>query len=263
MSETKTELVLDLALDEIQEGKFLDASGHGRHGRINGNVTVVPDDTFGACASFNGNTGNYISVPSDDLLKNTGDVTVEAWIYVSKEASHFVRLVGRGSDPRDHGLWSDTGGKWLFQRYATKPQAINRSCQIDSPTRTLSTWYHLAGVIEGAKGSLYLHDLQGKRIGYAEINNMLSGPAFVTDEPLTIGQDLRLGYPAHTGNIAHVRVYKRALSQAEIERGITIDRMALVAFRKSHPIDFRLLDDDEQAVLYIGDDPAGYNLHLE
>jgi hypothetical protein len=60
-----------------------------------------------------------------------------------------------------------------------------------------------------------------------------------------------------------VRVYQRALSQAEIERDIRADGMNLAAFRKSHPIDFQIHDDDQQAVLYISDDPNGQNLHLE
>lgn len=36
----------------------------------------------------------------------------------------------------------------------------------------------------------------------------------------------------------------------------------LVEFRKSHPIDFKLLDQDEQAVLYISEDKDDWKLHL-
>lgn len=308
------ELVLHLELNgfEVIDKKEIvkDVSSKHHVGTVHGRVDIVADDTFGACASFDGNASNYISIPSDNFLKHTGDVTVEAWVYVSQEASGYFRVVGRGGYPQDYSLWCVKGGGWLFQRCASmrpgsppprtasaiewlnwtmNPQVVNASCQMDLPTRTLNTWYHLAGVIEGTKGSLYLHDLQGKCIGYKEVHDMPSGPAFDTDEPLTIGYGPGLPFPAHgrieepsgplfetdeppspsldssahTGRIAHVRVYNGARSQAEIERGIARDRLALAPFRKSHPIDFHLYDDDDQAVLYISDDPAGHNLHLE
>lgn len=263
------ELVLHLDLNGFevvnQQEIVKDVSGKNHVGTLQGHIDIVADDTFGACASFDGKSSNYITVPSDNFLRITGDITGDAWVYVSQEASDYVRIVGRGSDPRDYGLWSVSGGGWLFQRYATQV-GVNAACQIDSPTRALNTWYHLAGVIEGTKGALYLHDLQGKCIGYKEIHDMPAGPDFDTDQPLTIGYnpDLSyLSYPAHTGRIAHVRVYNGTRSQAEIEQGIASDRLALVPFRKSHPIDFRLYDDDDQAVLYISDDPDGHNLHPE
>lgn len=283
-----TELVLHLELNGFEvidkEEIVKDVSRKHHVGTVHGRVDIVADDTFGACASFDGNASNHISIPSDNSLKNSGDVTVEAWVYVSQEASGYFRVVGRGGYPQDYSLWCVQGGGWLFQRYASippgspppptasaaewlnwtmNPQVVNASCQMDSPTRALNTWYHLAGVIEGTKGSLYLHDLQGKCIGYKEVHDMPSGPAFDTDGPLTIGYGPGLDFPAHTGRIAHVRVYNGARSQAEIEQGIARDRLALVPFRKSHPIDFHLYDDDDQAVLYISDDPAGHNLHLE
>ena len=36
------------------------------------------------------------------------------------------------------------------------------------PATPLNTWYHLAGVVEGKKSSLYVHDLQGKLITQRE-----------------------------------------------------------------------------------------------
>ena len=36
----------------------------------------------------------------------------------------------------------------------------------------------------------------------------------------------------------------------------------LVEFRKSHPVDFSLLDKDDQAVIYISEDPGDWELHL-
>ena len=74
--------------------------------------------------------------------------------------------------------------------------------------------------------------------------------------------DMVSSHAAHAGKIAHARIYKGSLSQAEIERDIGSDRLSLVPFRKSHPIDFRLNDDDDQPVLYIVDDSADAKVAL-
>ena len=119
-----------------------------------------------------------------------------------------------------------------------------------------NTWYHLAGVVEGTKSFLYVHDLKGKLIGEAKLDNKSSGATLDNDSAVTIGHSVFSGHAAHSGKIAHARIYKGARSQVEIERDITSDRLALVPFRKSHPIDFRLYDENGQPALYIVDDSA-------
>jgi hypothetical protein len=42
-----------------------------------------------------------------------------------------------------------------------------------------------------------------------------------------------------------------------------LNNQSTAAFRKTHPVDFNLFDDDDQQVLYIDDSPDGHNLHLE
>jgi hypothetical protein len=60
------------------------------------------------------------------------------------------------------------------------------------------------------------------------------------------------------------RIYRRALSTAEIRQGMDTDKLALPAYRKGHPIAFSLCDKDENYVLYIGDDPRDHHyLNLE
>jgi hypothetical protein len=270
------ELVLHLELDEFEvvDGKEIvkDASSHNHIGALQGEVDIVVDDTFGACASFDGNPGTYITVPSDNLLKITGELTVATWVYITNinEKTGWARIVGGGqnnADPEAYGLWyvaSSTTMVWLFQRGPGTPFG---SCQVTTQhsTTPLNIWYHVAGVVKGQKTSLYVHDLQGKLIAKVELDNTPTGGAFGNDAPLTIGYAPNVSVsPPHTGRIAHVRVYNGACTQAEIERDIASDRLALVPFRKSHPIDFHLYnDDDDQALLYISDDPAGYNLRLE
>jgi hypothetical protein len=255
------ELVLHLELDgfEVDHQKDIvkDLSGHHHAGELKGNVAIVADDAFGACANFDGDSKSYISVPSTQSLKITGEVTVEAWVYITKATTAWVRVIGKGTfDSRTYGLWYKMNGPTitcLFQR--GHGSFHNCEAVLTLPATPLNTWYHLAGVVEGKKSTLYVHDLQGKLITQRELDGVPSGALIDNDSHVTIGHAPSM-HAAHAGKIAQARIYQGSLSLAEIERDIGSDRLSLVPFRKSHPIDFRLNDEDDQPVLYIVDDSA-------
>ena len=257
------ELVLHLELDGFevsnQKDTVKDLSGHNHAGELKGNVAIVADDAFGACANFDGDSKSYITVPSAQSLKITGDVTVEAWVYITKATTGWVRVIGKGTvDSRSYGLWYSSA-HWLFQR-GHGTSFHNCAAGFTLPATPLNTWYHLAGVVEGKKSSLYVHDLQGKLVTQRELGGAPSGAELDNNSHVTIGHGS--SDRPHAGKIAHARIYKGSLSLAEIERDIGSDRLSLVPFRKSHPIDFRLNDDDDQPVLYIVDDSADAKVAL-
>src|SRR5271166_530825 len=233
-----------------------DSSGNHHTSALFGNADIVADDAFGACADFDGDANSYVKIPLAQPLKITGDVTVEAWVYITKAVTDWVRVIGKGtSDSRSYGLWYKMTGTTLtclFQR----GQGSFDDCTAVFKTTPLNTWYHVAGVVEGKTSSLYVHDLKGKLIGKEALDHKSSGATRDNDSHVTIGNPLFPNHPAHAGRIAHARIYKGALSQAQIERDISSDRLALVPFRKSHPIDFHLNDEDDQPALYIVDGSA-------
>jgi Concanavalin A-like lectin/glucanases superfamily len=255
------ELVLHLELDGFevvnQKDSVKDSSGKNHVGELKGEVGIVADDAFGACADFDGDTKSYIEVPPAPLLSITGDLTVEAWAYFTKAATSWVRVIGKGtSDSRNYGLWYIMNGttvRCLFQR---GNQAPFDDCTVSVPAMRFNTWYHLAGVVDGTKSFLYIHDLKGKLIGEAKLANKSSSATLDGGSPITIGHSVFPGHAAHSGKIAHARIYRGARSQGEIEQNISSDRLALVPFRKGHPIDFRLYDENGQPALYIVDDLA-------
>src|SRR5690349_10526048 len=72
-----------------------DSSGNNYTGELVEKADIVADDAFGACADFDGDAKSYIKVPSAQPLKITGDVTVEAWVYIAKAATSWVRVIGK------------------------------------------------------------------------------------------------------------------------------------------------------------------------
>ena len=65
------------------------------------------------------------------------------------------------------------------------------------------------------------------------------------------------------GQLAHARVYKRALSQEEIAELMLDDQTAASAFKRGHPLEFSVYDDDQQPVLVISDGQPDRRLHVE
>ena len=103
------ELVLHLELDGFevvnQKDSVKDSSGKNHVGELKGEVGIVADDAFGACAEFDGDTKSYIEVPSAQALKIAGDVTVEAWVYLY-QSSNQLGPGHRQGDQRLKELWS-------------------------------------------------------------------------------------------------------------------------------------------------------------
>lgn len=65
------------------------------------------------------------------------------------------------------------------------------------------------------------------------------------------------------GKLGSVRIYKKNLTQEDIQRNMRDDKVATISFGESYPIDFRLHDEDDQSVLYIVDKSDEPDVYLE
>jgi hypothetical protein len=248
MADNDKDLVLYLPLDAIQSHSTVrDASGLANDGRATGNITQVPDAVFGSCLSFNETgKGDHIVVGNLALAEASPAHTIEAWVYVKAypPGRSWLLFLGQEGPGAHHWLLQPNGagqlGRWVGPQFA--------------PTIPKETWTHIALVYDGRQLHCYVNGIAQGDPKPAQFN--------ITNWNLTIAKGAQ-GELDFSGKIANLHIYKRALSQAEIARDMRLDCMHLAPFRKSHPIDFRLYDDDEQAVLYISDDPDGHNLHLE
>ncbi|NEO45755.1 MAG: hypothetical protein F6K55_17130 [Moorea sp. SIO4A3] len=264
MSHSKENLVLHLKLDEIieegDERKVSDALTGSKY-NVKGDTLVVTDENFGSCLSFDG-TDDYVEVPDSSHLQISGDITIEAWVYISKAVNDWVRIVGKGDlTKRNYGLWYNINtNQWLFQQYAsanTGPTAglVNQS---DNQSIDVNKWYHLTGVLDQKNHQAYLY-LDGKEI---------ASQSGLTGTPITSSDSLTIGYAgynsAHTGKIAHVRIYNRALFPEEIKQDMDDDLSAIASFNKTHPLDFNLYEgEDKEPVIFIENGTKGQELTLE
>ncbi len=253
MLDDYSSLRLHFRLDEyLDKGSYPDSSSGGHIGRIqpnNSSPVLLPDDRFGSATSFDGNT--TIEIPYQEDMNITGDLCISAWVWVEKGQNDWVRIVGSGENRADwsYGLWYHfSQKKWYFQI------SDGQHCQYINAI-ALKRWYHLSGVRFGDK--LYLY-LDGKKV--SEVSG-LTQLTPVNQLPLLIGGIK--AYSLHQGRIANVRLYDRALSEKELAEIQLEDQSALASFRKTHPIDFKLYNDQDQPILYLDNNPAGQELQLE
>ena len=239
--------------EHTEDNRVLDVTGK-YIGLLKGNPLLIPDETFGAVLAFDG-SGDFVETADQPALQLTGDMSLAAWIYIDKkEVNDWVRVVGKGTGyARNYGIWyHPVANQWLFQQ-GNGNNGFQQVHVTNAKVIQTGKWYHLLGIKAGANGYLYLDGVEIGRVGGMGIPT-------ISNDPLTIGY---AGYHTpHSGKIAQVRLYGRALTPEEIQEVMLEDQTAMATFQQSHPIEFSLLDDQEQAVLYIDEDPAGHQMQL-
>jgi len=192
-----------------------DLSYNGNNGTLTNGPTYSSNS--GGTIVFDG-TNDYVNGPSISA-QLTGDITVEAWIYITSGPSDWVRIIGTGNNPsgnRTFGLWYDVNRTLLWQRYGTNNVGLQ-------PVNVLSynTWYHVAATSLGSSHTLYLN---GSSIGTSTV----TGPWPASNETITIGSAVGI-HTYLTGNISISRIYTRGLSASEILQNYNAQKSRYVA----------------------------------
>lgn len=142
---------------------------------------------------------NYIEIPHSSVFEMTNNFTVEAWFSAQTLEGYrriFSKFPGFGS-----GL---VGNALLFTIYWVKDYVIN--AQI-----TAGTWYHVAVVFDASNSaSFYLN---------GDLVQTVTGetPATVSTGPLEIGRKGEGRGEYFHGQLAELRIWNKARTQAEIQ----------------------------------------------
>jgi hypothetical protein len=209
----KANLVAAYGFEEPTGSQAIDASGFGNHGTISGTPRVATTH-FGKSLQFNG-WNNWVTVSGSASLDLTTGMTLEAWVYPTNTLSSWITAL----------LKEQTGGL-AYALYAnssvnTPSEAVTiggseKELSV-GPHLPLNAWTHLAATYDGATQKLYVN---GALVG----NRSQTGAITLSNGALRIGGNSVWG-EYFTGYIDEVRVYNRALTQAEIAED---SRMAVV-----------------------------------
>jgi len=208
-----------MSAQEIQDSSLIafypfnknanDESGNGNHGIVYD--ALLTSDRFNADSSayeFNG-FSSCISIPdSPGLQSPSNELSQIAWIYI-----YGWSQVGAAFGPV---LMKSNSEANTFQyRLSVSESGVNTAINHWENAVTIfgtlnfNTWYMIASTLKNDTVKAYIN---GLFIG----EGTLTGPVYPDSRPLEIGRDVPGATEVFNGKIDDIRIYNRALSDAEI-----------------------------------------------
>lgn len=209
-----TTLRLHLKFDESSGTSSLDSSGRGGHALlVNGPVHVSGKIDDGL--NFTQSNAQYASLPSG-VVSGLTTSTIMCWLKISSTTS-WQRIFDFGTTPDNFMFLTTqyaTGGTSNRLRFSIRTPGVPESAanQINSSLTTpVGSWVHVAVVLDGSTGTLYLNGTQVGQAGSMTLNPSSLG---VTTSNF-IGKS-RFNDPYLNGAVDDFRIYTRAFDRDEI-----------------------------------------------
>lgn len=195
--------------------EVLDSSGNNLHGRAwsgaatnNATPALAADaNGYGTCryGQFSSGLRQYLEIADNNLLDMSGSFTVGIWVRPSSRSSELMSIVSKDNNYEFH-INSDGFVNWWWQTTGSPIQTR----QFDSTTSVpLNVWSHVA--IRFSPGSQQIF-INGMAAGSASF----SGTPRTNNLPFQVGQDQGQLQRFFNGAMDELRVYNRALSDAEV-----------------------------------------------
>lgn len=188
------------------DGNALDSSGNGYNGTVNG--PIASEGVYGQGYWFDG-TNDYISADSA-AGAFSGAATWTAWVKSNKTSGEFISMYSPRSG-RSYGIQVDSLGRLLFRASSDGTSVWQRAAstagRIDD-----GEWRHVAVSYNGTTFSVFFNGVPVYSVG--ETRAIYAG-----DAPLWLGAQSEYSSTLpFCGTLDDVRIFDRALSQANIQR---------------------------------------------
>ena len=198
-SNTLSGLVAAYSFNEGAGTTVADVSGNNNTGSITG-ATWTTAGKYGNALVFNG-TSARVTVPNAPSLQLTTGMTLEAWVNPSVVTSAWRDVIYKDNDiyfleATSTNAGRPGGGGTFGETYGTAALPVN-------------TWTHLAVTYDRVMVRVYVNGVQVSSLA-------ATGAIATSTNPLTIGGNTHWG-DWFQGMIDEVRIYNRALTQAEIQ----------------------------------------------
>ncbi|HVW30878.1 MAG TPA: LamG-like jellyroll fold domain-containing protein [Polyangiaceae bacterium] len=185
-----------------------DLTGNGNDGALTGQTWSTGKYRSGL--TFDGQS--YITVPDSSSLDLTTNLTISAWVRPSTNSTEWPAIALK-EDQGDlsYSLYSQT--IYAPPMLCLGPPSDQYSTCVSGGSVPQGDWTYLAGTYDGSIYKLYAN-------GELVASSSQTMAAGVSTDPLRIGGDSIWG-EYFTGVIDELRIYKRALSQSEIQTDMT------------------------------------------
>jgi glucose/arabinose dehydrogenase/chitodextrinase len=197
-------LMAAYAFNEASGATVSDASGNGNTGTING-ATRTTQGRYGSALSFDG-LSNLVVINASSTLNVTSAMTLEAWVFPTVAQSGWRTILQREVDAYFLNAGHTGGSGWPAGGGTLGGNVTFVGATAANP---LNTWTHVALTYDGSLLRLYVN-------GNLVASQPASGTIQTNSSPLRIGGNVPYG-EFFGGLIDEVRIYNRALSQAEIQ----------------------------------------------
>jgi len=192
-----------------------DASGNSNTGTLNGTSWTAAGRAGNALA-FNGSSA-FVDLGNGATLQLTGSMTISAWIRAAAFPVDDAAIVSKRTGSPNQGFQLDTtvdrGPRTIGFKLTSATGAL--MARYGATTLQVNQWYHVAGVYDAAAQTLDVY-LNG-----AFDNGTLLGTVTSTQQNsalnVNIGRRAGTSGFAFNGIIDEVRIYNRALTQAQIQ----------------------------------------------
>jgi hypothetical protein len=206
-------LVFYLPFEEGSGDITVDQSGNNIEGELNG-AKWSNEGRFGGCIHLDADT-SYVEFPAAPELDITDQITIEFWI-LPEQSQGDSNILGRRSAANVGGYcvqWSAqfTGEPMIETWLNIGGWQGTRQQQTVSPE--LGNWHHIASVYDGSSMKQYVD-------GAIDIEVPIPGKIASIQEVFRIGK-AQTGLAGMIGRVDEVVVYKRALSEKEINEDMT------------------------------------------
>jgi hypothetical protein len=196
----------DAAEGEVAE----DVTGNEHDGAIEGGAEWFDNGRFGSALDFDGEEESCVTIADAEDLRITEELTVEAWVRphsVSDQPIIYKDSYGHKGHQLAIGLY-ETGKPeaFLAEGYEGEYDSVEGSESLEA-----NVWTHLAFTYDGGKMRLYVN-------GELAASKAHSEGAPWGEGDLVIGCNPNYPPERFEGLIDEVRVYNRALSDAELRQ---------------------------------------------
>lgn len=224
-------------------GEVLDSSGNGVHGRAynsastsNATPALAADSNgYGTCryGEFRSANSRYLQSTNNNLLDLNGSFTIGIWVQPTSRASELMSIVSKDTNYEFHITPTGAVNWWWNVTTGTNPiRSFNSTSNVP-----LNVWTHVA--IRFSPNAQHIF-INGVEAGSAS----LSGTPVINTRPFQVGQDQGVAGRFFNGALDELRVYNRALSDAEM-LALTQERPALCSAAPDH---YELVYDSSQAL---------------
>ena len=198
---------------------WVDRSGYGRHGTLtNGPLWTLGEGGKRNAVEFDG-SNDYVDFnnTSNPLLSATGDWTIAVWANTSTIATGEAELFGQYIAAASNGrlLLRRSGSKWVL--FLGNTATLGTVSVTGTTTIVVGQWYHVIARRIGNTFTLYVNGNQDATNTDGSTRSIWQGGSMLglRTNVATAYNDLP-HVDKFKGRLDDVRVYNRALSEAEI-----------------------------------------------